>query len=73
IVEDTAFKKYGRKAGLKVAAMSFVNMVEPAGKILAVSPFGNEFFSRSLDQFILHIQKTTSSSGGSNPAKPVIH
>ncbi|HGG6231941.1 TPA: hypothetical protein ACJG6B_004047 [Salmonella enterica subsp. enterica serovar Enteritidis] len=73
IVEDTAFKKYGRKAGLKVAAMSFVNMVEPAGKILAVSPFGNEFFSRSLEQFILHIQKTTSGSGGSNPAKPVIH
>lgn len=73
IVEDTAFKKYGRKAGLKVAAMSFVNMVEPAGKILVVSPFGNEFFSRSLEQFILHIQKTTSGSGGSNPVKPVIH
>lgn len=51
--------------------MSFVGMVEPAGNILAVSPFGNEFFSRSLEGFILHIQKTT--SGGSNPAKPVIH
>ncbi|HGB4867768.1 TPA: hypothetical protein ACIVK9_001552 [Salmonella enterica subsp. enterica serovar Muenchen] len=72
-LEATAFKNYGRKAGLKVAIMSFVNMVEPAGKILAVSPFGNEFFSRSLDQFILHIQKTTSGSGGSNPARPVIH
>ncbi|ECI5659697.1 hypothetical protein ACQSEB_16250 [Salmonella enterica] len=40
---------------------------------MAVSPFGNEFFSRSLVQLILHIQKTTSGSGGSNPAKPVIH
>ncbi|EMO8608388.1 hypothetical protein WDQ33_005191 [Salmonella enterica] len=56
-----------------MAIISFVGMVEPAGNILAVSPFGNEFFSRSLDQFILHIQKTTSGSGDSNPAKPVIH
>ncbi|EDQ8487471.1 hypothetical protein GQ231_001110 [Salmonella enterica] len=72
-LEATAFKEYGRKAGLKVAIMSFTGMVEPAGEVLAVSPFGNEFFSRSLEGLILHIQKITSGSGGSNPAKSVIH
>lgn len=72
--EATAFKQYGRKGGMKVVIMSLVSMVEPAGEILVISPFGNEFFSRMLEQFILHIKNSRDGSSGNNePVKPVIH
>ncbi|EJA5029312.1 hypothetical protein OOP60_001407 [Salmonella enterica] len=72
--EQTAFRQYGRKGGLKVAIMSLVSMVEPAGEILVISPFGNEFFSRMLEQLILHLKNSRDGSGGNNePVKPVIH
>ncbi|EHG7930144.1 hypothetical protein J5047_005113 [Salmonella enterica] len=54
--------------------MSLVSMVEPAGEILVISPFGNEFFSRMLEQLILLLKNSRDSSGGNNePVKPVIH
>ncbi|EDW4550795.1 hypothetical protein ABN97_004585 [Salmonella enterica subsp. salamae] len=54
--------------------MSLASMVEPAGEILVISPFGNEFFSRMLEQLILLLKNSRDGSGGDNePVKPVIH
>ncbi|EEJ1962764.1 hypothetical protein DAX90_24840 [Salmonella enterica subsp. enterica] len=72
--EATVFKQYGRKGGTKVVIMALVNMFNPDGDSFVMSPFGNEVFSRMLEQLILHLKNSRDGNGGNNePVKPVIH